>query len=370
MVEELETPCLLIDRRKLLANLGRVQTIAQQAGVALRPHVKTHKSLELARLQLAGGACGMTASKVDEAIVFLQGGAPSVTLAYPVLDPRKLDRLLRAAAAHGAELNLIVDSLPLVEAAEDASRRAGRRTPVFLKVDVGLGRVGVDPKSKAAVAVARAVAASSHLTFAGLLSHAGHAYAAAGSADIAAIAEVERLTMLTLRDRLKAEGVEAPAISVGSTPTVLAARNFEGVTEIRPGNYVFLDGTAARLGLARAEEAALTVSVTVLSRNDRYLIVDAGSKVLSSDTGAHGTGGGGYGRAYHSGRTGDGWDVARLSEEHGWIAHDGQPVPTGTRLEILPNHACPVANLVGRAWLVEDGRVLDEWRLQAQAQVL
>jgi D-serine deaminase-like pyridoxal phosphate-dependent protein len=370
-VETLETPCLLIDRPRLARNLQRVKTIAKRAGVRLRPHVKTHKSTELARLQLeAGGASGLTASKPDEALVFIEAGAPSITVAYPVLDRRKLDRLAKAAYARGTNLNLIADSLPLVEAAQASAVASGTCFDMFMKVDVGLHRVGVDPTSAQALAVAQAIAGSSNLQFRGLISHAGHAYAASGRAEIAAIAEEERRILLTLAETLDRAGRPPPEISVGSTPTVLAAEGYEGLTEIRPGNYVFMDGTVLRLGLAKLDEVALTVRVTVLSRNDRYLIVDAGSKVLSSDKGAHGTGDGGFGRAYRPGLTGDGLIVERLSEEHGWIAHGGADVHVGEPLEIVPNHACVVTNLVGKAWVVEAGSIVDRWTMQARGAVL
>jgi D-serine deaminase-like pyridoxal phosphate-dependent protein len=368
-IEDLETPCLVLDRDALTSNLARVRAIAQDAGVGLRPHVKTHKSLELARLQLEeGGACGLTASKAQEALVFLRGGAKSLTVAYPIVDHRKLDRIFAAAA--GADVRFIADSLVHVAVLEAAAERAGRRAPVFMKVDVGLGRVGVSPTSAQALALARAIAASRWLQFAGLLAHAGHAYGASGRAEAAQIAEAERLTLLDLAGRLEEAGIPAREISVGSTPTVLAAERFDGLTEIRPGNYVFMDATMMRLGLARAEDVALKVLTTVVSRNEDWLIVDAGSKTLSSDSGAHGSGGAGFGIAMPTDADGPALRVARLSEEHGWVARAGADIPIGARLAIIPNHACPVANLVGAYWLVAEGRVLARWEAEARAALL
>jgi D-serine deaminase-like pyridoxal phosphate-dependent protein len=146
---------------------------------------------------------------------------------------------------------------------------------------------------------------------------------------------------------LRASGIEVPCISVGSTPTVCLAPDFGGMDEIRPGNYVFFDRTAMRLGAARADEVALAVFATVVSVNDTTCIIDAGSKSLSSDLGPHGTGGDmGHGEAWAFGTADPGpWRVARLSEEHGFIPHQGRPLRIGTRLMIVPNHSCPVANL-------------------------
>ncbi len=368
-IDDLETPCLVLDRAALARNLGRVRAIAEAAGVRLRPHVKTHKSLELARLQLEeGGACGLTASKADEALVFLHGSVKSLTVAYPIVDPRKLGRLFAAAA--GTDLRFIADCPIHLAVLEAAAERAGRRVPVFMKVDVGLGRVGVAPRSAEALALPRAIAASPWLAFAGILSHAGHAYGAAGRAEAAQVAESERLTLLDLAARLEEAGTPAREISVGSSPTVLAAERFNGLTEIRPGNYVFMDATLMRLGLARAEDVALKVLATVVSRNEDWLIVDAGSKTLSSDSGAHGSGGAGFGVALPTTPGAPGLRVTRLSEEHGWVARAGADVHVGAHLAIIPNHACPVANLVAGYWLVEDGRVLARWEAQARGALL
>ena len=369
-----ETPCVVISEPRLEQNLGRMAALAARAGVRLRPHVKTHKSLALAALQMSGGAVGLTASKADEAIVFLEGGAPSVTAAYPIRDARKLDRLFACAARLGADLRMIADSTELVEILGETGRRQLIRPGVFLKVDVGLGRVGVDPLGDEALAVARAAAAHPHLNFRGLLSHAGHAYAAPDAIAIAEIAEAERRTLLALAARLRTASVPVEEISVGSTPSVLGARDFKGLTEIRPGNYVFLDMTAVRLGLARLEDVALTVLTTVVSRNDRYAIVDAGSKVLSSDKGAHGTDADGYGRAYPFDAAGccdgPGRSVARLSEEHGWVEDAAADLKPGDRLRIVPNHSCVVANLVGRAWLEDALGVGRPWIMDARGVVL
>jgi D-serine deaminase-like pyridoxal phosphate-dependent protein len=367
----LETPCIVIDRRRLRGALERMRDIAGRAGVRLRPHVKTHKSLALAALQLEdGGATGICASKPNEALVFIEAGVRDVLLAYPVIDGRKLDRVFATALRHGATLGFIADSQAGTAAIDDAAKRHNTRVGIYLKVDVGLHRVGVDPTGKAAIDVARAMADSPHLDFRGLLSHAGHAYGASSVAEISEIAEAERRTLLELAVRLRAVDITVHELSVGSTPSVLAATNFEGLTEIRPGNYVFLDATALRLGVATSEQVSFSVLATVVSRNDRYAIIDAGSKVLSSDKGAHGLGGDGFGFAYRYGPTGEGFLIDRLSEEHGWIAHRGRELPVGARVRIVPNHSCVVANLVGQAWLVEDDRVVDWWAMEARAQVL
>lgn len=341
---EWPTPRVVVDRARLAANIRRTQEIAGRWGVRLRPHAKTHKSVAVARMQVSAGAVGVTAAKPGEAQVFVEGGIPSVLLAFPVVEAFRIDELLDAARASSAEVRLIAERREGVLALSQAARRHGLELPVMLKVDVGLHRVGVSADGPDAPAVARAIAAAPGLRLSGLVSHAGHAYAAAGPDAIADVAEAERRTMLRVQARLRAEGLVVDEVSVGSTPTVLAQRDFSGITEIRPGNAVFLDGTAVRLGIATEGDVALWVHATVVGATDRHAIVDAGSKVLSSDLGPHGTGAAGYGlaRPFSGGAP---MVVERLSEEHGWLRLDGPPPAVGSRVAILPNHACPVANL-------------------------
>jgi D-serine deaminase-like pyridoxal phosphate-dependent protein len=370
-IEELETPEVLVDREQLLANIARAQKIAEAHGLRLRPHVKTHKCVEIAQLQLANGASGLTASKVDEALVFIDAGiTQSLTLAYPVVDRRKLDRLFGSAARKSVDVRLTVDSSAGIDAAAAAAKSAGLPVSVFVKIDVGLHRCGLAENSGDLLDLIGRIGADAHLRFAGLLSHAGHAYAAQNPEEIAAIAADEVCTLQRVRERIEAANIAVPEVSVGSTPTVLAGRSFAGVTEIRPGNYVFLDATAVRLGIARTENVALNVLATVISANAQHFIVDAGSKVLSSDLGAHGTAAPGYGLAYPVEIDGtNALKVVRLSEEHGFVKRGEIDLPIGAKLRIIPNHSCPVANLAERLTIVSRGDVVDQWRVAARAKV-
>ena len=341
------TPCVAVHLPRLLANIGRVRALGRTHGVAVRPHAKTHKCVEIARMQMAEGAVGITVAKPGEALVFLRAGIPSVTLAYPVIEAQIVHELLDAAHRTGSTVQFVVDSLAGVRALETATRGVDSRVAAFIEVDVGLNRCGVPPGSAAMLELALALSNLPGLRLAGLLSHAGQAYGAATPEAIGAIAESERALMLASARTLRAAGVEVPMISVGSTPTVCRSESFEGIGEIRPGNYVFFDRTALRLGIATRDEIALAVITTVVSVNDTYCIIDAGSKTLSSDLGPHGTGGPmGHGEAYVLDRSpGAGLRVARLSEEHGFLEHGGAPLAIGTRLMVIPNHSCPVANL-------------------------
>ncbi len=365
---------MLVDRDQLLRNLGRVQRIAAQHDVALRPHVKTHKCIEIARLQLEHGAVGLTASKVDEALVFIeQACGPSFTLAYPIVDPRKLQRAFASAGHQNVELRITVDSEAGIAAAEAAAKSCNKTVSAFVKIDVGLHRCGLVEDDPQVVRLVRLISSSSQLRFAGLLSHAGQAYTAPDIARIAEIAAEESAILQRVRSRLASAGFDVPEVSVGSTPTVLAGNSFEAVTEIRPGNYVFLDATAVRLGLASFEEVALSVVVTIISANSSYFIIDGGSKVLSSDLGAHGTGAGvGYGVALPidvAGAEAAPLLVARLSEEHGFVERAGEDLAIGTKLRVIPNHACPVANLAERLTITSQGEMIDQWQVAARGKV-
>lgn len=341
--------------------------LASRNGVRLRPHAKTHKTLEIATLQLRLGAAGLTVSKPSEALPFVTDGAPSVLVAFPIVEPDGAGTVIDAANMSGTELTFILDSEAGRSALNEAGRRAGRTLPVQIKIDVGLGRCGVSPTSNTLIALARAVDASPRLELSGLLSHAGHGYGAANIEQLRAIADGERQHILAARDRLAFLGYRL-RLSVGSTPTVLAGTDFTGIDEIRPGNYALFDLTAVRLGVAQEDEIAFGVVATIVSRNTDFYIIDAGSKALSSDTGAHGsTGLTGYGRAIAF----DGvayeqrFTVARLSEEHGFVSRAGSDLKIGTRLLVLPNHSCPVINLYDRLVVQHDGGV-EFWNVAAR----
>lgn len=372
MLDGIETPAVVVNRERLVGNIERVAAIARNAAVCVRPHVKTHKCIEIARLQLEHGAIGITAAKTDEAITFLANGFRSVTIAYPSVDLRKFRRLVEVARHCGAELRIVVDSARGAQVAREVATSEAFTIGVFLKVDVGLHRCGILPDHPELVRLGAEISRSHRLEFRGLLSHAGHAYAAASRDEIAQVAAHECRQMQVARERLAAAGIAVAEVSVGSTPTVLGATTFDGVTEIRPGNYVFLDRTAVRLGLATFDHVALSVFATVVSANDRYLIVDAGSKTLSSDLGAHGTGAGSYGTAFPANEEpgeSPGAEVVRLSEEHGWIERGKFDAEIGSTVRILPNHACPVANLAEEL-VVESARcAVDRWQVAARGKV-
>lgn len=368
--ETIETPAVAVDKAKLIANIQRARSLVP-SHVALRPHIKTHKCHEIARLQLEHGASGLTCAKPGEAVVMLAGGAPSVTVAYPVVVPANAERVMRAAGGRNAEARFVADSVEGVGALATAAASVGGQWPVYMEVDTGLRRCGVDPSGETALVVARAIDAAGGLSFAGLFTHEGHAYGGKTPDGVRAVAAAVKETLASLKVSIEKSGLAVPAVSTGSTPTLYANAGWEVSTEARPGNYAFADMTPVKLGLISPKEIALAVAATVVSANAEYAIIDAGSKTLSSDLAPHSAGGAAsYGAAYalDAAAAEAPFTVARLSEEHGFLALGGRRLKLGARVLIFPNHSCPVANLVDELTVLSaDG--VERWRVAARGTI-
>ena len=270
-------------------NLKGMQALARAAGVALRPHAKTHKAIAVARLQVETGATGLCTAKVSEADTFLAGGLRSILVAYPLVGAKA--EALAALAARTPD-TLLEGAADSEEGLFDLGRAASRRgvtLGVWLKVDVGLHRAGLAPDDPALASLALRALSTPGLRLRGLLTHAGHVYAAA-PADVAAIGRAEGEMLVRAARDLERRGTGPLRVGLGSTPTVPHAARVEGVDEIHPGVYVFGDRQQVRLGAMQADDLALSVLATVVSRPapGRW-VLDTGSKSLSSDRGARGT---------------------------------------------------------------------------------
>ncbi len=363
---DLATPAVLVDRPRLFANLDRVQQLADRSGKRLRPHAKTHKAPVVARWQMERGACGICCAKLGEAEVFAAAGIGDIRLPYP-LQPINAPRML--ALMERASISTIVDHLEVARGWSDAMRHLGRTLDVLVKVDVGFHRCGIDPEADA-LAFVQTVGAMKALRLRGLLSHAGHGYRARSPIELAEIAAREAEILLALRDRAARSGIPLDEISVGATPTLRFSAGLDGISELRPGNYVYFDRTQTVLGSASLAECALTILATVVSKPARdRVVLDCGSKSLSSDLAPHASG---YGAVLTADCSAidDSLAIDRLSEEHATVAVRGAtPLEPGDRVRVLPNHACVVANLVDEVWLVDETGAVDRLPVEARGRI-
>jgi D-serine deaminase-like pyridoxal phosphate-dependent protein len=368
-ISEIPTPAVLVESSTLTRNLGRMQAAANARGVRLRPHAKTHKSPRIAALQIERGAVGICCAKLGEAEVFADEGIADIRLPYP-LNPVNADRVF--ALARRVLLSFIVDDPAVAEVWSGLAVARGMTLDVLVKVDVGFHRCGIDPHSPAAPGTVRAIAGMPGLRFRGLLSHAGHGYAATSEkgAEAVAIAEAQ-----VLRDLASGSGVPCPETSVGATPTARFSLEQHGITELRPGNYAYYDRTQVALGAATWDDCALTVLARVVSRpaGDR-VILDSGSKTLTNDLARGFMDTPGYGavrRAIDSAEPDPSLLIERLSEEHATVrVVEGETrLATGSLARIVPNHSCVVSNLVDQVWLVDGADVVERLPVAARGRI-
>lgn len=370
-ITDLPTPLVLVDRPKLLRNIARQQAAASAHGLRLRPHAKTHKSPAIAAWQIGRGAVGICCAKLGEAEVFAEAGVTDIRLPYPV-NPANASRVL--ALMDRATISIIVDHLDVARGWSDVMRRAGRRLSVLVKIDVGFHRCGVDPRRVDAPAFVREVAAMPGLDLRGLLSHAGQGYGAASEEELKTIAAEESALLAEVKAAGARDGIALDEISVGATPTFRFTLGQPGLTEVRPGNYVYYDRTQIALRSATADDCALTVLAMVVSKPapDR-IILDSGSKTLTTDAARGIDKPAGYG-AILTDLTGatpdDSLVIERLSEEHAVVrALAGTtPLEPGDRVRIIPNHACVVSNLADRIHLVDGLEILDTLPVAARGK--
>jgi D-serine deaminase-like pyridoxal phosphate-dependent protein len=359
-LEEIETPALLLDLDVLARNLGRMSRRTHQLGVALRPHFKTHKNAQIAELQYYLGIPGFTASTLEEAEALAWRGF-DVTWAFPVILNR-LPALSLDREGYGA-IRLVVDSIAAVDALEARFRSdVGFDVHVWMKVDCGYHRAGVDPESQLLIDLGRRLHNSQRLTFDGILSHSGQAYAVRGRDALRQVAEHERRSMFECAVRLRRHQVRVRGVSIGSTPATSVVEDLDGITEVRPGNYVFYDYTQVEIGSCEVGDCALTVLSSVVSCQPGagHSVIDAGALSLSKDLGPAWVEPG-YGRIYSDyGRKqlDPGLRITSVSQEHGIV--DG-PLEVGSRVRILPNHSCLVVPNFREYLVVRGGEVVDVW---------
>ncbi len=372
LLGDLETPALVVDRARVQQNTAAMAERAATGGVALRPHMKTAKSAAVAKLATANHSGAVTVSTLAEAEYLAEHGFRDFTYAVCAV-PEKLDRAARLQKESGAQIQLITDSVEAARALAGRARDAGETIKVLVEIDSGEHRTGLSPDSPSVVETARAIHEASHLDLEGVLTHAGHSYECHSIEDVKRVAEDERQAVVGAARLIRDSGLECRTISAGSTPTAVHAESFEGLTEIRPGVYVFFD--IAQLGQksCRIENLALSVLATVISHRPEHgrIIIDAGGIALSKDTSASALLDAGYGWVFDAGgreRIGD-LRVAVADQEHGYVESSSSPdrvpfdrLPIGSRVRVFPNHACMTASAYDSYAVVHDGdEIVDRW---------
>jgi D-serine deaminase-like pyridoxal phosphate-dependent protein len=367
-LHELPTPCLVIDVARVRHNAERMSARIAAFGACLRPHVKTHKCVEVARLATAGHNGAITASTLAEARAFAAHGFTDITYAVPI-EPGKFAAALDLIKS-GVQLGLITDEAEVVTRLNDAAQHAGVTVPLWLDVDIGYHRCGVEPHTPEAFVVPQRIADASHLQFAGIITHAGHSYHAQSAEELRAIARHERDAMKDFAAQLRTAGLDVPALSIGSTPTASVIDALDGVDEVRPGNYVFYDAFQATLGSCSFADCALTVlaAVTHRDRARRRVVIDAGAIALSKDRGpVEFDSTCGYGRVLDLMGSELGLRVDSLSQEHGILQVEDEAtfdkLKVGARVRILANHSCLAAAQHTHYHILENDRIVDRWEI-------
>jgi D-serine deaminase-like pyridoxal phosphate-dependent protein len=371
-LQDIPTPAALIDTARMQHNIERMQSRMNTLGVKFRPHVKTTKCLPIARAQIAAGAQGITVSTLKEAEQFFADGVTDILYAVGMV-ATKLPQAL-ALLRSGCKLTLLTDNLASAQAIAAFGRAQGQVFDLMIEIDTDGHRSGVKPEDGSLLAIGEALQGGARL--AGVLTHAGSSYELSTPEALEALAEVERAGCVRAAERLRTAGFACPVVSVGSTPTALAARHLEGVTEVRAGVYVLFDLVMANVGVCTTDDVALSVLTTVIGHqpDKGWAIVDAGWMAMSRDRGTHKQATDyGYGQACaEDGRVLPGWLLTSANQEHGILSYSGADAgagndiearfPVGTRLRILPNHACATGAQFPEYQAIAPGATAQAWQ--------
>lgn len=366
--EALETPALLLDRAKLEANAARMRARCADLGVRLRPHLKTAKSVDVARAALPDGPAPVTVSTLKEAEYFAAAGYRDILLATAIA-PGKFARAARIGAS-GVDLLLVTDALSVIEAAEAFCAHANTRLSFLVEIDCGEHRSGLLPDAPDVVTLARAIHDAPHLDFRGVMTHAGHSYGSDQIPDVVKLAAIERDAAVGAAEAIRAAGIPVEIVSIGSTPTLLHADHLDGVTEARAGIYMFWDLAQLSRHMCAVEDIAVCVLSTVIGHNHaaRALILDAGALALTKDIGANKflpDSGYGYVCDAVTGERLGTLSVTAVHQEHGHVPVDDETwfarLPVGATVRILPNHACLTCAAYDQYAVITDGRVSALW---------
>jgi len=360
-----DTPYLVIDSAKMKRNILKMANVAKRSGVALRPHVKTHKVPDIAKDQLEAGAKGITVAKLSEAEIMADAGIKDIFIAYPLVTVAKIRRAVRLSKR--VRLVVGVDSFEGARRLSSVAKAEDHILEVRLEVDTGLRRTGVPYED--AVELANRIESLGNLNLIGIYTYRGAILGGSRTLELEKAGLEEGRLMVSLAHRMREQGIRVDDVSLGSTPTVEYVAQVEGVTEIRPGTYIFYDRMQARLGACSLDECAATVVCTVVSRPSEDLaVIDGGSKTFATDVppGAEPLNLEGFGHIVGY----PGVVLERLTEEHGMLALDRDcDLEVGDTLQVIPNHICSTVNLHDEVYLVDEGGTVQKVRVAARGKV-
>ncbi len=364
-IKDLDTPVLLIDKNQVNDNMRFMQDYADKYRVNLRPHTKTHKMPYLAKLQLDAGAKGITVAKVGEAEVMAENGINDIFIANEIVGLKKLERIRQL----NGQINITfgIDSIEHVREIEKVFQGESKKAQVLIEIEVGENRSGIIEEEDF-ISLVNYIKESRNINLKGIFSHEGHSYGASDLEDLKRIFDEAQLRTLGFASLARELGIDLEVVSIGATPP--STHNLpimEGITEIRPGTYILMDASQGN-AIGSYDRCAASVLATVISRpTDERVIIDVGAKGITMQTRNKGictTKGLGYIKEH-------GINIDSVFDEHGIIYNKEfrDKVQIGDKLEIIPNHICPVCNLYDKAYLVSEGEVLDELPILARGKL-
>jgi len=360
-IEELDTPVVTVDLDIMEHNLRSLAEHCRKHRLGLRPHTKTHKIPAIAKMQIAGGAAGITVAKVGEAEVMAGAGLEDILIAYPVVGTTKCERL--AKLAQRKTITVSLDSIEIAQGISEAATRAGSTVNILVEFDVGMRRCGVQTVD-AWLQVAQAVDKLSGIRFSGLMFYPGHIWEALPEQG-PALESISRV-IEQVQEKSRQHGLNCAVVTGGSTPTAYSSYQVRGLTEIRPGTYIFNDMNETKAGYSQLSDCALRVQVTVVSKAVQgRAMIDGGSKTFSGDRLISGDKQGfGFVTEYPN------TQFTSMSEEHGHLDLGAEDrVNVGDRLSVIPNHVCACVNMHNQIYYHRKGIVEGSWTVEGRGKI-
>ena len=368
-LEELDTPCLILDKSLLEKNCFKARKKCLELNTILRPHVKTPKSIEIAKIALDNQEGPITVSTLNEAEYFASAGFKDILYAVCII-PKKLKRLNFIQQKYSCMIRMVIDSVFVAQEILNYSKLHNANFEILIEIDCGEGRSGLFHQDQKIRDISRVFVENDQTNLIGVLTHAGHSYSTKDKNEILSISNIERAEALASIKNFSNFNKMSPVISVGSTPTMFLASNLDGISEIRAGIYMFWDLAQASRGICKIEEIAISVLASVIGHNHqrKRIIIDAGSLALSKDVSANNfMKEAGYGLVCNpdTGIPFDGLNVSEVHQEHGSIDLEStdwfENFPIGSLVRILPNHACLTCAAHERYNVLENEKITESW---------